>query len=196
MKRFATIILLGLFAVGCQIPHPARMVYRGAPFRFPVDQMNNVTVDRVADNVGRINFFVQQYTKHAADFETALKKTLGYMQLLSANGAYLLKASFENIDWEQPSIPFVIIDRVTIKIRYTLINRSNGEMLMNELVTTTSEASVSDSFNSEKRKAMAFEGCARDSIGQILMKLSQLSGTSPPGYVPTEPATEEGEMMF
>ena len=195
MKHFATILLLGLFAVGCHIPHPARMVYRGAPFRFPVDQMNNVTVDRVADNIGRINFFVQQYTKHAADFETALKKTLGYMQLLSGNGAFLLKVSIENVDWEQPG-GFPIVDIVTIKIRYTLINRSNGTMLMNELVTTTSEASVSDSFNSEKRKAMAFEGCARDSIEKFLEKLSQLSGTSPPGYVPTEPATEEGEMMF
>ena len=195
MKHFATILLLRLFAVGCQIPHPARMVYRGAPFRFPVDQMNNVTVDRVADNIGRINFFVQQYTKHAADFETALKKTLGYMQLLSVNGAFLLKVSIENVDWEQPG-GFPIVDIVTIKIRYTLINRSNGTMLMNELVTTTSEASVSDSFNDQKRKAMAFEGCARDSIGKFLEKLSQLSGTSPPGYVPTEPATEEGEMMF
>ena len=193
MKRFALILLLGGFSVGCSTIQAINMIPRDLSAQFPSEQNNNIRVDRVVagKNIGSL-----QLESLAGDenrtFQTALEKSLAQNQLFSPNGRYLLKTTFEEIE-----IPFVFSSStVTTRVRYILIDQSSGTPVMNELIEASSTATFSDSFHGGKRMNIARKGSARESIGQLLIKLSQLSSTSPPGYVPTESTTEEGEMMF
>ena len=181
MKRFAIILLLGAFSVGCSTTRAINMIPRDLSAQFPSEQNNNIAVDRI---VAGKDIHSLQLRSLAGDenrtFQTALEKSLAQNQLFSPNGRYILKTTFEEIEVPFPFFSATVITRV----RYILIDQSSGTPVMNELIEASSTATLLDALSSNKRMTIALEGSARESIGQLLMKLSQLSATSPPGMSP------------
>ena len=104
-------------------------------------------------------------------FEGALKKSMqahGLLAVDESHSRYLLNAKLLNLD--QPFIGFDM--KVTSSIHYTLTMKGKEGSVLDDSITASYTATVSDAFLGMERLRLANEGSIRENIKQFLMKLA------------------------
>lgn len=104
-------------------------------------------------------------------FEDALTESLKINGLLSSGqGTYVLKSTLQNL--QQPIIGLDMTVRADVL--YVLKDSVSGKALLNETITSSYTATISDAFAGIKRLRLANEGAIRSNIELLIQRLATL----------------------
>lgn len=169
LKQFF-VLALSAYLFGCASPATMdNMVYRGEQKNYSPDIKNNIVIGQVSGGKNTNPAWMSEIGNN--EFQSALKESLILQGLYSDNGKYQLEVQMVKVD--KPLLGFDL--EVTSTIRYILSDKASKITVLDETVTASYTATVSDAFVAVKRLRLANEGSARNNIEGLLQKLSQLN---------------------
>jgi hypothetical protein len=104
------------------------------------------------------------------EFSGAIKQSLAAQGLLSDNGRYQLAVNLSEVDQDLFGLDLTVVT----KVKYTLIDSRNTNMVMDETITTPYTATFGDAVLAFERLRLANEGAAKKNIEELLDTLSAL----------------------
>lgn len=163
----AIIIALAGCASGAKMEN---MAYLSAGDKYKFDDALNkeVAISSVKGGEETNPLWTSEISNDA--FSGAVKMSLESHGLYSDNGKYLLEIELLKVD--QPM--FGLDMTVTTQVKYTLTDKTNNQVLMDETIEAAHTATVKDAFVAVTRLQLANEGSGRQNIEGLLKKLSEL----------------------
>lgn len=167
--QLSFVLVICVYLLGCASgAKMENMEFQGNQKTYPQTLKDNIEVAEVSGGKKTNPAWTSQISNEA--FSGALKNTLISQGLFSVNGKYQLDVQMIKV--EQPMFGFDL--QVITEVRYTLSNRENSKVVMEEVISAPYTATVSDSFVATDRLRLANEGSAKQNIEYLLNKLSEL----------------------
>jgi len=160
----ATCFYLAGCASGAQVEN---MVYKGGSQEYSSVIKDNVVLSSVTGGEDTNPVWTSEISDDA--FFGALKQSLVNEGLYSDKGKYGLTVEMVEID--QPIIGLDLT--VTTIVKYTLKEKSTGNIIFNKEVNAPYTATFGDAFAAIKRLRLANEGSGRKNIEELINLLSE-----------------------